>query len=136
MALLFPSIKNMHIKVKEWNDRIIFLRKIDEGSCDHSYGIQVARLAGVPKQVLQRAKEILTNLENMELTPDHKPVLARHREKTPAQSANDNSQGIQLNLLDSLNSEIVQYLQDIDLNHLTPIDALNILAELKKKAGT
>ena len=136
MALLFPAIKNMHIKVKEWNDRIIFLRKIDEGSCDHSYGIQVARLAGVPKQVLQRAKEILTNLENMELTPDHKPVLARHREKTPAQSVSDNSQGIQLNLLDSLNSEIVQYLQDIDLNHLTPIDALNILAELKKKAGT
>ena len=71
----------------------------------------------------------------MELTPDHKPVLARHREKTAEQSAVDDSQGIQLNLLDSLNSEIVQYLQDIDLNHLTPIDALNILAELKKKAG-
>jgi len=124
----------MHIKVKEWNDRIIFLRKIDEGSCDHSYGIQVARLAGVPPQVLKRAKEILSNLENMELTPDHKPVLARRREQSAAQGGGDASQGIQLNLLDALNSEIVQYLQNIDLNHLTPIDALNILSELKKKA--
>jgi DNA mismatch repair protein MutS len=80
MALIYPRIKNLHIKVKEWNDQIIFLRKIDNGSCDHSYGIQVARLAGVPKKVIIRAREILSNLENMELTPDHKPVLARHRE--------------------------------------------------------
>src|SRR5271157_5682907 len=80
MALVFPRIKNLHIKVKEWNDQIIFLRKIDAGSCDHSYGIQVARLAGVPRKVIIRAREILANLENMELTPDRKPMLARHRE--------------------------------------------------------
>ena len=138
MALLFPRIKNLHIKVKEWNDRIIFLRKIDEGSCDHSYGIQVARLAGVPRQVIMRAKEILSNLENMELTPDHKPVLARHREadKRPArQESLDLSGGVQLNLMDSMNAEIVQQLQNLDLDKCTPLDALNILAELKKKAG-
>ena len=137
MALLFPRIKNLHIKVKEWNDRIIFLRKIDEGSCDHSYGIQVARLAGVPRQVIMRAKEILSNLENMELTPDHKPVLARHREgdKKPVQQESlDLFNGVQLNLMDSMNAEIVQQLQNLDLNKCTPLEALNILAELKKKA--
>jgi DNA mismatch repair protein MutS len=138
MALLFPRIKNLHIKVKEWNDRIIFLRKIDEGSCDHSYGIQVARLAGVPKEVILRAKEILANLENMELTPDHKPVLARHRgdkNARPPAEQTDMFLGVQLNLLDSLNAEIVQQLQGLDLNSLTPLEAMNILAELKKKAN-
>jgi len=137
MALLFPRIKNLHIKVKEWNDRIIFLRKIDEGSCDHSYGIQVARLAGVPRQVIMRAKEILSNLENMELTPDHKPVLARRREgdKKPVQQESlDLFNGVQLNLMDSMNAEIVQQLQNLDLDKCTPLEALNILAELKKKA--
>ena len=139
MPLLFPRIKNLHIKVKEWNDRIIFLRKIDEGSCDHSYGIQVARLAGVPRQVILRAKEILANLENMELTPDHKPVLARHREDKNAQRSAQQTDmfndAVQLNLMDSLNAEIIQQLQDLDLNSITPIDALNLLAELKKKAA-
>jgi len=140
MALLFPRIKNLHIKVKEWNDRIIFLRKIDEGSCDHSYGIQVARLAGVPRQVILRAKEILANLENMELTPDHKPVLARHREEKGAKAAalqtDMFAEGVQLNLMDSYNIEIIQQLQNLDLDSLTPLDALNLLAEMKKKAAT
>ncbi len=136
LALLFPRIKNLHIKVKEWNDKIIFLRKIDEGSCDHSYGIQVARLAGVPKAVIIRAKEILANLENMELTPDHKPVLARHREgkKIPRQAEHPET-GVQLNMIDSMKGELMQQLLDLDLNKLTPLDALNLLAELKKKAG-
>jgi DNA mismatch repair protein MutS len=138
MALLFPRIKNFHIKVKEWNDRIIFLRKIDEGSCDHSYGIQVARLAGVPKQVILRAKEILSNLENMELTPDHKPVLARRRDAGSGLAKEEQVDlfgGVQLNLMDSMNAEIIQQLQNLDLNKCTPLDALNILAELRKKAN-
>jgi DNA mismatch repair protein MutS len=138
MSLLFPRIKNLHIKVKEWNDRIIFLRKIDEGGCDHSYGIQVARLAGVPKPVILRAKEILENLENMELTPDHKPILARHTKEKPAKRAPDQIdlfEGVQLNLMDSLSVEIIQQLKDLDLNQLTPLEALNMLAEMKKKAG-
>jgi DNA mismatch repair protein MutS len=140
LALLFPRIKNLHIKVKEWNDRIIFLRKIDEGSCDHSYGIQVARLAGVPKPVIIRAKEILANLENMELTPDHKPVLARHRGEKNAKTAGRQtdlfSEGVQTNLIDAMQGEIIQQLQSLDINGLTPLDSLNMLSELKKKAGT
>lgn len=137
LALLFPRIKNLHIKVKEWNDKIIFLRKIDQGSCDHSYGIQVARLAGVPKAVIIRAKEILANLENMEFSPDHKPILARHREakKSAQQQAERFDVGVQLNMIDSMKGEIIQQLLDLDLNQLTPLDALNLIAELKKRAG-
>ncbi len=136
LALLFPRIQNLHIKVKEWNDRIIFLRKIGEGSCDHSYGIQVARLAGVPVSVIGRAKEILANLENMEFTPDHKPVLARHHQerKGAAQEASL-LDGIQMNLLDSTAIELVEQLRTLDVEGLTPLDALNLLAELKQKAG-
>jgi DNA mismatch repair protein MutS len=134
MALLFPRIKNLHIKVKEWNEKIIFLRKIDNGSCDHSYGIQVARLAGVPRKVIIRAKEILGNLENMELTPDHQPVLARHQEKEATSGQTDLFSGVQLNIIDSQNAEIVTRLQHLEIDGLTPLDALNILAELKKKA--
>ncbi|MBN2189569.1 MAG: DNA mismatch repair protein MutS [Chitinispirillaceae bacterium] len=135
MALLFPRIKNLHIKVKEWNDQIIFLRKIDAGSCDHSYGIQVARLAGVPKKVLTRAREILANLENMELTPDHKPVLARHQKEASRIGQTDLFAGVQLNAMDAQHAEIIQQLQNLDINGLTPVDALNLIAELKKKTG-
>jgi DNA mismatch repair protein MutS len=142
MALIYPRIKNLHIKVKEWNDQIIFLRKIDTGSCDHSYGIQVARLAGVPRKVLIRAREILSNLENMELTPDHKPVLARHRDKVAGAAGGPSLEqtdlfvggGVQLNIMDAQTAEIVQQLQHLDVNALTPLDALNLVAELKKKA--
>jgi DNA mismatch repair protein MutS len=135
LALMFPGIANFHIKVREWNDKIIFLRKIGEGSCDHSYGIQVARLAGVPKAVIIRAKEILANLENMELTPDHKPVLARHAEKRKAPDANGHPQAVQMNLLDSTGVEILDYLRSLDIDNIKPLDALNMLSELKRKAG-
>ncbi|MBN1575194.1 MAG: DNA mismatch repair protein MutS [Chitinispirillaceae bacterium] len=134
MELLYPRIKNLHIKVKEWNDRIVFLRKIDTGSCDHSYGIQVARLAGVPKKVIIRAREILGNLENMELTPDHKPVLARHYKAAGEREQADLFSGVQLNALDAMHAEIIQQLAGVDVNELTPLDALNLVAELKKKA--
>jgi len=135
MELLYSRIKNLHVKVKEWNDQIVFLRKIDTGSCDHSYGIQVARLAGVPRKVIIRAREILGNLENMELTPDHKPVLARHHEaKTAAPVQGDLFSGVQLNAMDAIHAEVITHLQTTDVNALTPLDALNLLAELKRKA--
>ncbi len=136
LSLLFSRIKNLHIKVKEWNDQIIFLRKIDTGSCDHSYGIQVARLAGVPKKVIMRAKEILTNLENMELTPEHKPVLARHHDQEPQKNSvqEDLFHGVQMNFMDAAGVELIQQLQHLDINEVTPLEALNLLADLKKKA--
>ena len=63
-------MKNFNVAVREWNDQIVFLRKIVAGGTDKSYGIQVARLAGIPKPVLERAKAILRNLEDSELTPE------------------------------------------------------------------
>jgi DNA mismatch repair protein MutS len=70
LAARLPRVRNYNVAVREWNDQIVFLRKIVEGGTDKSYGIQVARLAGVPKTVLERAKEILRNLEESELTPE------------------------------------------------------------------
>ena len=78
LAARLPRVKNFNVAVREWNDQIVFLRKIVEGATDKSYGIQVARLAGVPKAVLERAKEILANLEESELTPEGKV-----RQRTP-----------------------------------------------------
>jgi len=129
MSLIYPRIKNLHVKVKEWNDQIIFLRKIDAGSCDHSYGIQVARLAGVPTPVILRAREILNNLENMELTPDNKPILARTKS-----DSNKTEESVQLNIISSHALEITARLKTLDINSLTPIDALNLLSELRKRA--
>jgi DNA mismatch repair protein MutS len=79
LAGRLPRIKNYNVAVREWNDQIVFLRKIIEGGTDKSYGIQVARLAGVPKPVLERAKEILVNLEESELTPEGKARRPRTR---------------------------------------------------------
>ena len=84
LAARLPRIKNFNVAVREWHDQIVFLRKIVEGSTDKSYGIQVARLAGVPKEVLERAKQILGNLEESELTPEgnvRQPRRQQDREK-------------------------------------------------------
>jgi len=70
LSARLPRIKNFNVAVREWHDQIVFLRKIVEGGTDKSYGIQVARLAGVPTEVLERAKQILGNLEESELTPE------------------------------------------------------------------
>ena len=82
-----PRVKNYNVAVREWNEQIIFLRKIVAGGTDKSYGIQVARLAGVPKQVLERAREILSNLEESELTPVGRArSSARHRDREKLQN--------------------------------------------------
>jgi DNA mismatch repair protein MutS len=122
LAKFLPRVKNYNVAVKEWGDEIIFLRKIVPGGCDDSYGIQVARLAGIPKHVLERAKEILAELENGELSyqksppPKPKPV------------------SYQLSIFSPKDSQIVEELKKLDLDKLTPIEALTKLNELKKKA--
>ena len=70
LAGRLPRLKNFNVAVREWQDQIVFLRKIVAGGTDKSYGIQVARLAGVPREILERAKQILSNLEESELTPE------------------------------------------------------------------
>ena len=81
LAARLPRLKNYNVAVREWHDQIVFLRKIVEGATDKSYGIQVARLAGLPKSVLERAKEILRNLEDSELTPEGNVRQATRRQK-------------------------------------------------------
>ncbi len=77
LAARLPRVRNFNVAVREWNDQVVFLRKILPGATDKSYGIHVARLAGVPRSVVERAKEILSNLEQSELTPEGKPRRAR-----------------------------------------------------------
>ncbi|MFZ2644360.1 MAG: DNA mismatch repair protein MutS [Verrucomicrobiia bacterium] len=78
LARTCSAVKNYNVAVREWSDQIIFIRKIVEGGTDKSYGIHVARLAGLPRPVIERAKEILRNLEESELTPEGQPKIAQH----------------------------------------------------------
>lgn len=136
LALTFPGIKNYNIAVREWNDEIIFLRKIVAGGTDRSYGIQVARLAGLPHEVVSRAKEILANLESGELNEFGQPRLASvpDRPSTASNTGADVNPAAQFNLFNSARHPIIEELRKMDLDHLTPLEALNRLHELKKKA--
>ncbi len=125
LASLLPRVKNYQVAVREWGDKIVFLRKIIEGGCDDSYGIQVARLAGIPQGVIGRAKEILANLEN---GGTGMPDFAQGERAPKFQPTS------QLSLFSALPDPLLEELKDLDLNSLTPLEALNKLAELVKKA--
>ncbi len=128
---ILPRVKNFNIVVKEWNDKIIFLRKIERGSADQSYGIQVARLAGVPGKVITRAKQILHNLEEHEISPQGLSSTAKK------QLSNYHTN--QLDIFDAIvekseeKNEILETIKNLDVNKLTPIEAINKLSELKNK---
>lgn len=124
MEKICKRVRNYSVSVKEYGDEVIFLRKIIEGGSDNSFGIHVAKLAGVPNDVLKRANEILSNLEQNELTPDQKPKLAKSRTKREY-SLN------QLSLFEPDNDAVRKKLKELDINMLTPLEAINILAELK-----
>jgi DNA mismatch repair protein MutS len=130
LALTLPRVKNAHVAVKEWKEDIVFLRKILPGPSDQSYGIHVAKLAGIPREVLGRAREILFNLERQELDEAGQPVLAQ-----PSFRRRDKSQGLlfegdrRRELLEIMREEIVQS----DLSGLTPIEALNLLSQLQER---
>jgi DNA mismatch repair protein MutS len=122
-------VKNYNIAVKEWNDEIIFLRKLVAGGTNRSYGIQVARLAGIPDRVIARAKKILFKIENSNAGSDHAALLSEEENVR-------NNKPVQLNLFRNAEQIIVQRLQKVDLGRMTPIDALNCLHELQEKAKT
>lgn len=111
------KVKNYNVTVKEWNGEIIFLHRIAPGSVNHSYGIQVAQLAGLPPAVVKRAKEVLKRIEKSELG---------NTMKKPAKSA------VQLPLFDSAENRALGMIKNIDLACLTPLDALNLLSELQR----
>ncbi len=83
LAATLPRVKNFNVAVREWHDQVIFLHKILPGGTDKSYGIQVARLAGLPKEVITRAKEVLANLEEAELSAEGQPKLAKSKARSP-----------------------------------------------------
>jgi DNA mismatch repair protein MutS len=127
LALTRERVKNYNIAVKEWNEQIIFLRKIVKGGASHSYGIQVARLAGLPRAVIERAREVLRNLESGELE-EGAPRLARSRQAArPAPAP-------QLSLFESNADRLRERLEEIDVAVVTPLEALNLLDQLKKLA--
>jgi len=126
LAALYPTIKNCHISVKEWGENILFLRKVMEGSSSHSYGIQVARLAGVPAHVIQRAKEILENLESGQWDDTGKPRLA------PSQRARGQHEEEQPSLFPAPHP-ITQDILGLSLHEMTPLEALNKLQELQER---
>jgi DNA mismatch repair protein MutS len=124
MAEIFPRIKNYKVEVREYNDKVIFLHKVSVGKADHSYGIQVAKMAGLPNGVTERAKEILINLEGKELTPYE---LKKQRLK---QFYDDS--GLQLNLFEVKDDKVRKAINELEIDKLTPLEALNKLHEIKK----
>jgi DNA mismatch repair protein MutS len=118
-------IKNYTVAVREWNDQVIFLRTIIPGGASHSYGIQVARLAGMPSDVVERAKEILQNLESGEFE-EGAPRLAKSRKSQPKQDLR------QFSLFEASEDLLRQRLKKLNIATLTPLEALNMLDELKR----
>jgi DNA mismatch repair protein MutS len=126
LAVTCPRVKNFNIAVKEWNDQIIFLRRIVPGGASHSYGIQVARLAGLPETVLGRAREILNNLEQGEFEEQGQPRLAR------SQQPREYPDEPQLPLFGVADDPLRTKLKELDIAHMTPLEGLNLLYELQK----
>jgi DNA mismatch repair protein MutS len=124
MADLFPKIKNYKVEVREYDDKVIFLHKVNPGRADHSYGIQVAQMAGLPAFVTNRAKEILRNLESKELTP-----YELKKEKLRKLQIPEN----QMSIFEFQDDKIRGEIKDLEIEKLTPLEALNKLNELKKK---
>ena len=123
----FPRMKNYNIAVKEWNDEIIFLRKLVKGGTNRSYGIQVARLAGIPETVIRRSKKILAMIE----AGEHPQAGGRIRSDGKAKQIRGH---VQLALFSPEERKLVEALQMMDVSRMTPIDALNALNELQMKA--
>lgn len=122
---ILPRVVNLNVAVKEYGDKVIFLRKIIPGACDKSYGVHVAQMAGIPKEVVLRANEILANLSREERVLPTDTKNFREIDKNP----------YQLSLFDEIENKLKEELSEIDVNSMTPLEALNKLDELKKKYG-
>ena len=129
------NVNNYCIAVKERGDDIVFLRKIIKGGADKSYGIQVARLAGVPDMVIDRAKEIVEQLTDNDITEKIQNIAVEVKDgKTKKQPKLDEMELSQMSLFDTVKDEdVLQELMDVEVNTLAPIDALNVLYRLQNK---
>jgi DNA mismatch repair protein MutS len=125
LAELLPTVKNIHVSVKETPNEIIFLRRVEPGSADKSYGIEVARLAGLPRSVIERAREVLKRHEQSE--HELSETLS------PGAAEPGHSNGNQSVMFTPLDRVVLERLRAADLDDLKPLDALNLLADLKKQ---
>ena len=128
LADALPSVANYHVVVREWKEDIVFLRKVVPGRSDRSYGIQVARLAGLPPAVVGRAREILNGLERDELSRGGRPSLSGDATARPRQPGLFQAPA-------QADDPVHRRLQALDVNTITPMQALGLLAELKVEAG-
>ncbi len=126
LAVTHSGVRNVNVQVREWEDDIVFLHRIVEGGADRSYGIQVARLAGLPHHVIERAREVLARLEQGELDREGRPRIA------PTPPKEDDS-AVQFGLFAPETNPIVDRIKQLDLANMTPMDALNTLYELQTK---
>jgi len=117
------NIKNCNVAVREWADEVIFLHKILPGGTDKSYGIHVAKLAGVPKEIIKRSAEILADLENTFAREARTEKLTPHKTRQPDTDL----------LFIQKHKSVLDRLSDIDVNNLTPMEAINLLAQIKKE---
>lgn len=127
LPALLPGAQNCSMAVREWGEEIVFLRTVVPGAAGQSYGVQVARLAGLPAGVIARAREVLRNLESGELLPDKTPRLGRRRDAPPSTG--------QAELFTAAGSAVLDELRALDPETMTPLEALSRLATLKELAG-
>ena len=121
---LLPRVKNYNMQVKKYGDKIVFVRKIAPGGCDHSFGIEVAQLAGLPKSVIHRAKEVMKNLESHN--------ISAHKDKR--ELAKETASPVQITLFDdTIGLKLKDALSKMDVDALTPLEALNALSALKQQ---
>jgi DNA mismatch repair protein MutS len=120
MSELYEPVHNFQVTVKRWEDRIVFMHQIAPGGCDDSYGVDVARLAGLPRSVVTRARQVLRLLESGKF---NRSELGRHLY----------AERVQPSLFDAPVSEIEKVIRELDVNSMTPIEALNLLRELQEK---
>jgi DNA mismatch repair protein MutS len=122
LAEQLSGVKNYHVSVKEAGGSVVFLRRVEAGAADRSYGIEVAKLAGLPNEVVVRAREVLAEHESSE-----------HRLSGQLRPGAEPEQPMQLTIFTALSQSVLEKLREVDLNRLTPLEALNLLAELKKE---
>jgi DNA mismatch repair protein MutS len=130
LADAFGGVVNFHVAAREWKDDIIFLHKILAGRSDRSYGIQVARLAGLPASVIARARDILASLEQDELTRGGKPTISG------AAPSNQQQLGLFQAAPSPADEKLKERIREVDINRTTPLDALRILEDLKKEVDS
>ena len=128
------NVNNYCIAVKEKGDDIVFLRKIVKGGADRSYGIQVAKLAGVPEMVIDRAKEIAEQLSDNDILEKVQSIAVDHKDTKHKPVKYDEVDLSQMSLFDTVKDEdVIKELKEIDISNLTPLDALNTLYKLQNK---